>query len=374
MEVLEWECMAAIIIVALMIPVLVIGGILALIVSLIRKNTTTMESKTKALDVFVYVGIFISLIVSITNIVQILFAAIERKFTDVLEVGQYVDIYGSDMRMAFASLIVAFPIYIGLSMYASRDISKFLYKRDLLIRKIFMYVTLFVTALSLLGSLVATIYTYLGGELTVRFGLKALTVFVVALAVGGYYLYALRRDYTKATKLPYLFAGVSSVFVLLALVWSISIIGTPSEMRMKRIDDTRLSDISRIQQEIYNHFQTTDKLPATLSDLDDAFQGYSVPNDPVTNETYEYRVLQQPVVRNNVQLNRKELVTPAIFELCATFDTERQYNDRGTPVITDKMYSVSNYYYQGDTSAFWNHGTGRTCFKRVISSDMYYGR
>jgi hypothetical protein len=365
--------MTAIILLALLVPLLVLGGIVALVVSLIRKNQT-MESKTKAFDVFVYLGVFISLVVSITNIVQILFAAIERKFTDVLELGQYVDVYQSDMRMAIASLIVAFPIYLALSMFISRDIRKFHYKRDLPIRKIFIYVTLFATAMSLLGSLVATIYTFLGGELTVRFGLKALTVFVVALAVGGYYLYSLKRNYAKETNLPYAFATLSSVLVLLSLIWSISIIGTPSAMRARRIDDTRLSDISRIQQEIYNHLQTSDKLPGELSDLNDAFQGYAVPSDPVTNESYEYRIIQQPVVRNNAVLNRKELVTPAIFELCATFGTERRYTDRGTPVPTDVMYSASNYYFQGDTSSFWNHGVGRTCFKRQITTDMYYGR
>ncbi len=365
--------MTIFILVAVLVPLLVAAAIGAFIYLLIKKNTT-MESKTKALDVFVYLGIFISLIVSVTNIVQILFTAIERKFTDVLEIGRYVDVYGSDMRLAIASLVVMFPIYLALSMYVSRDIRKFFYKRDLLIRKIFIYTTLFVTACTLLGSLVATIYYYLGGELTIRFGLKALTVFIIAGAVCGYYLYALRRDYAKETSLPNVFAALSALFVIVSLVWSISIIGTPAEMRLKRIDDARLSDISRIQQEIFNHFQTTDKLPMTLAELDDAFQGYVVPKDPATGAEYKYRVQQQPVVRNNTQLNRKELTTPAVFELCATFETERNYNDRGTPVMTDKMYSVSNYYYSGDTSAFWNHGVGETCFKRVISSDMYYGR
>jgi hypothetical protein len=366
--------MTILILVGLLILVLVAGGTGVLTHLINRKNTNSMESKTRALDVFMYLGIFISLIVSVTNIISILFRAIERKFTDVLEVGQYVDIYGSDMRMAIASLVVMFPIYLALSMYVSRDIKKFLYKRDLLIRKVFIYTTLFVTAATLLGSLVATIYYYLGGELTIRFGLKALTVFVLAGAVGGYYLYALRRDYTKNTQIPNIIAGASALFVLASLVWSVSIIGTPAEMRLKRIDDTRLSDVSRIQQEIFNHFQTTDKLPATLAELDDAFQGYVVPKDPVTGEAYKYRLVQQPVVRNNLQLNRKELTTPAIFEICATFETERNYNDRGTPVMTEKMYSVSNYYYSGDTSPFWNHGVGETCFRRVISSDMYYGR
>jgi hypothetical protein len=366
--------MTILILVGLLVIALVAVPIWALIYFIGKRNTNSMETKTKAIDVFAYLAIFISLIVSVVNIIQILFTAIERKFTDVLEMGQYVDIYGSDMRMAIATLIVAFPVYLALSMYVSRDIKKFLYKRDLLIRKIFIYTTLFATAVTLLGSLVATIYTYLGGELTLRFELKALAVFVIAAAVGGYYLYALRRDYTKETNVPNVIAVLSALFVIASLVWSISIIGTPAEMRLKRIDDTRLSDISRVQQEIFNHFQTTDKLPTSLTELDDAFQGYVVPKDPITGEVYKYRAIQQPVVRNNVALNRKELTTPAIFEICATFETERNYNDRGTPIMTEKMYSASNYYYSGDTSAFWNHGVGETCFRRVISSDMYYGR
>jgi hypothetical protein len=367
--------MTIFILVGLLVPILLVIGAGSLVYILTKKNNQSMETKTKALDVFVYLGIFISLIVSVTNIIQILFTAIERKFTDILEAGRYVDMYGSDMRLAIASLVVVFPIYLLLSMYVSRDIKKFLYKRDLLIRKAFIYTTLFVTACTLLGSLVASIYYYLGGELTIRFGLKALTVFAIAGAVCGYYLYALRRDYTKHTQLPNIIAALSALFVIVSLTWSISIIGTPAEMRMKRIDDARLSDVSRIQQEIFNHFQTTDKLPATLAELNDAFQGYTVPKDPITGEVYKYRVLQQPVVRNNAQLNRKELTTPAIFELCATFETERTYDDRGTPVFADKMYAIeSSYYLSGDTSAFWNHGVGETCFKRVISSDMYYGR
>lgn len=365
--------MTILILVAVLLPLLVILGIGTLIYFIVKKNTH-MESKTKALDVFVYLGIFISLIVSVTNIIQILFTAIERKFTDVLEMGQYIDMYGSDMRMAIASLVVMFPIYLILSMYVSRDIRKYLYKRDLFIRKMFIYTTLFVTACTLIGALVATIYTYLGGELTIRFGLKALTVLVIAGAVCGYYLYALRRDYAKATPWPNIFAALSALFVVASLVWSISIIGSPASMRLKRIDDARLSDVSRIQQEIFNHFQSTDKLPTDLSQLDDAFQGYTVPKDPATGNGYEYRVIQQPVVKVTPVTGKKELTTPATFELCATFETERKYNDRGTPVINDVMYSASNYYYTGDTSAFWNHGVGRTCFKRVISNDMYYGK
>jgi hypothetical protein len=374
--------MTTLVLVALLIPILLIVGVGSVIYLLIRNKTTSMEPKTKALDVFVYLGIFISLIVSVVYIIQTLFAAIERKFTDVLEAGQYVDAYGSDMRLAIASLIVAFPIYLLLSMYVSRDIKKFLYKRDIFVRKIFIYTTLFVTALTLLGSLITTIYYYLGGELTIRFGLKALAVFVIAGAVCGYYMYSLRRDYAKETKLPTVFAVISSLLVLVSLVWSITIIGTPSELRAKRIDSTRLSDISSIQQQVFNRFQTTDKLPLTLAELNDAFQGYAVPVDPVTKAEYKYTVLQQPVVKVNYATNKKEMTTNAVFQICATFDTARNVNGqagvnypKAAPSVlsTDSPYSVSNYYYEGDQSPFWNHGVGETCFKRIITPDMYYG-
>lgn len=340
------------------------------------KHSMNAENKTKAIDVFLYLGIGITLVVSVTNLLQIVFTAIDRKFADILT-NAYVDVYSSDVRFAIASLIVMFPLYLFLSWYVAKDIAKFLYKRDLTIRKVVIYTTIFITVCTLIGTLVSIIYTYLGGELTVRFAYKALAVFVVALGVFWYYFYSIRRDYTKPSSVPMVATIVSSVAVVASLVWSISIVGTPAEMRAKRIDGTRLSDISRIQQEIFNHFQTAEKLPVTLEELNDAFQGYAVPTDPVTKVPYVYKMVQQPVIRMNYITNRKELITPAVFELCATFETVRQYDTRG-PVYPgkggsiDSFYSVSNYYYEGDPSPFWNHGIGETCFKRIISSDMYY--
>ncbi len=346
-----------------------------------QKNTMQSDIKTKALDLFIYLGIGISLVVSVTNLLQVVFAAINRKFIDTLNYSNnYIDASSSDVRFAIASLVVMFPIYIGLSWYVSRDIQKFLYKQDIAIRKILIYCTLFVTILTLIGTLVSLIYTYLGGELTVRFGLKALAVFIVALAVFAYYFYSLKRDYAKKTMLPAIITVFTSILVIAAVVWSITIIGTPKDMRAKKVDSTRLSDISRIQQEVFNRFQSTDKLPLTLSELDNAFQGYAVPTDPLTKESYVYKVVQQPVVKMNYTTNRKEVTTPAIFELCATFDTVREFDARGQVIgkgeglSIDNQYSASNYYYDGDQSPFWNHGIGETCFKRVISSDMYYGR
>jgi len=346
-----------------------------------KKQIMNGEQKTKALDIFMYLGLAITLVWSVVNLLQIVFSAIDRKFVDIISNGVYTDIYSSDVRLAIASLLVMYPLYIGLSWYVSKDIQKFLYKRDLTIRKVMIYATLFVTLCTLIGTLVSIIYTYLGGEISVRFELKALTVFAVALSVFGYYFYSLRRDYAKATNIPIIVTVVATILVLGSLVWSVNIIGTPAEMRAKRIDNTRLSDISRLQQEIYNRFQTADKLPDTVSELNDAFSGYLVPVDPITNIPYKYKVITQPVFSMDYQINKKVLANSPAFELCATFDTVREYDSRGQNLgkggmggAIDSMYSVSNYYYEGDQSPLWNHGVGETCFKRVISPSMYYGR
>lgn len=338
------------------------------------------DTKTKALDVFVYLGIGITLVTSVYNLLQILFTAIDRKFADVLS-SSNVDIYNSDVRLAAAFLVVMYPLYLLLSWYVAKDIAKFLYKRDLTIRKVMIYTTIFITVLSLIGTLVSIIYTYLGGELTVRFAYKALSVFVLSLAVFWYYFYSVKRDYSKKSSIPMIATIVATVVVVASLAWSISIVGTPSQMRLIRLDSTRLSDISSIQQQVLNRLQTTDKIPATLSELNDAFQGYSVPVDPVTKASYVYRVIQQPVVRLNYAMQRKEMTTNAIFEICATFETVRNTNNQelknvptGPVMSIDVPYSVSNYYYSGDTSPFWNHGIGETCFKRIITPDMYYGK
>lgn len=349
--------------------------------SFISSKTTMQTTKTKALDVFLYVGIGISLVTVVTNLLQILFTAINRKFPDALNYAYYADAYSSDVRMAIATLLVMFPVYLFLSWYVARDIQHYLFKQDILVRKVLIYLTLFVTILTLIGTLVSLIYTYLGGELSTRFSLKALSVFITALSVFGYYFYSLRRDYAVPTKLPVVIGASVSALILVLLVWSISIIGTPQEMRAKRFDSTRLSDISRIQQEVFNRVQMTDKLPLTLGELENAFQGYLAPADPLTDEAYEYTVVQQPVIRMNYTTNKKELVTPAIFELCATFQSVRELDARGQPsypvkggMMSDTYYLASNYYYEGDVSPFWNHKAERTCFKRMITSEMYYGR
>ena len=62
------------------------------------------------------------------------------------------------------------------------------------------------------------------------------------------------EDYLKKDNVGKIFAVVVSLFVLVCLVLSISITGTPNEVRKMKLDDERLTNISLIQQEVFNYF------------------------------------------------------------------------------------------------------------------------
>jgi hypothetical protein len=62
------------------------------------------------------------------------------------------------------------------------------------VRRWLTYLTLFIAACVLIGDFVSLVYNVLGGELTVRFVLKVLTVGIIAGTVFWYYLSELRLD------------------------------------------------------------------------------------------------------------------------------------------------------------------------------------
>ena len=96
------------------------------------------------------------------------------------------------MRWSVSSLIVAFPIFLYLSAFTAREVRRDPAKRASRVRRQLTYLTLFVAAAFIIGDLIAFLNNLLGGELTVRFALKVLTVGVIAASLFLYYLRDLR--------------------------------------------------------------------------------------------------------------------------------------------------------------------------------------
>ena len=146
-----------------------------------------------ARDTFVYMIVFSTLGISAFHFGSLVFELIDWAFPDPLDApsGGY-SVYA--VRQAIAALVVAFPIYLVLTLRVNAAVRRDLAQRSSKVRKWLTYMTLFVAAVVLLGDLTGTIYALLAGELTVRFVLKSLTVFAVAGAIFGYYLWDLREE------------------------------------------------------------------------------------------------------------------------------------------------------------------------------------
>jgi hypothetical protein len=81
-----------------------------------------------------------------------------------------------------------------MSRLTNRDAHVDPTKRTSPVRRWLTYLTLFVATCVLIGDFMSLVYSFLGGELTVRFVLKVLTVGVIAGTGFWYYLSDLRLD------------------------------------------------------------------------------------------------------------------------------------------------------------------------------------
>ncbi|MEI7742056.1 MAG: DUF5671 domain-containing protein [bacterium] len=151
-----------------------------------------------AREAFLYLVMFGTLYASAINVGILLFQFINRWLPDpALGYVGWRDASDSKIRMATATLIVAFPIFMWISSILHREIVAHVERRASKIRKWLTYITLFVSSCVIIGDLITIIYNFLSGELTLRFGLKAAVVGGIAALVFGYYLNDLKGEETE---------------------------------------------------------------------------------------------------------------------------------------------------------------------------------
>jgi hypothetical protein len=152
-----------------------------------------------AREAFLYLVMFLTLYMFTIAVGTILFQFVNRWLPDVLVDPYFYDSTVQTIRAATAALLTTFPIFLFVNRILEKGIQKDPEKRSSKIRKWLTYLTLFVTAGVIIGNLITLLNGLLAGELTLRFLLKVLIVFVIAGAGFGYYLWNLRQD-EKETK------------------------------------------------------------------------------------------------------------------------------------------------------------------------------
>ena len=287
------------------------------------------------------------------------FIALTFAYIDVLYPDQLSFCYScslNQIRLSSAALIVVFPVFVVLFWLLSREHIAAPERREIKVRKWLVYLTLFISAVTIIVDLVTLVYNFYSGELTTRFFLKTLAVLIVAAAVFAYYIWDIKRQTVMPGKQRAV-AAAATLAVITAIIAGFFIVGSPATQRARRFDERRASDLQSIQYQAINYWQNKNRLPAKLDDLKDDISGYTPPLDPATQQSYEYTVK-----------------SALAFELCANFKTDSNYQDAGyTPHLLKPVPpgGESVYYDPYGSQQNWGHGPSRACFTRTIDPDVY---
>ncbi len=147
-----------------------------------------------AREAFLYLLSFITLYISAFSFGALLFQFIDRWFPDASRVLYGQDISLSSLRMAIASLVIAFPLHLALMAKLMRSAARDPERSQSLVRKWLTYLTLVVVAGVLIGDAISLLFNVLGGETTWRFLLKSFVVFLIGGAIFGFYLAGLQKE------------------------------------------------------------------------------------------------------------------------------------------------------------------------------------
>lgn len=339
-----------------------------------------MESKKiTPLFFFLSLGTVVSLITTVTALLNLSFEALNHALPDVLtDTYQYGYVsYSFDaMRVALSILIIIVPVYLILERFwsmAGRD--ERLFKGNEILRRWAIYLILFLASIVLLTDLITLVKYFVSGEVTTRFLLKVAITLIVAVKIGYYYVRVLIAKDFPRWRMVYHIGWI--LLSLAIIIWSFTVMGSPFNQRTLRIDQRRIDDLQSIQWQVISYWQQKGKLPSALTDLSSPISGYTIPQDPEfqSGKAYEYSIHIDP----NVRMTAEAVAKIKTFDLCATFAlpipkgyVPNQGGGIAYPMTATRDAAVSAVApYPGGINDSWDHEAGHTCFTRTIDPDMY---
>lgn len=288
--------------------------------------------QTSAREAFLYLVMFATLYVVAFHVGALLFAAIERWLPDPATWDRWQSGLAG-VRGSTAAVLIAFPVFLFVARHIGGILKREPEKRASGVRRWLTYLTLFLAATVLIGNLVVVVSGLLSGELTTRFLLKSLVVFLIAGFVFGHYFTGIRGDEADAPRVAPprgVLAVPAGIAVVLVAVLGLWMSGTPGDARSEALDMRRAEDLAQIHHAVEAFVTRFGTLPEDLETLRRADPAAAVAElrDPVSGEPYAYRVTGERT-----------------YELCATFD---RASERSRPRFP--------------AQDFWSHPAGPHCF------------
>lgn len=281
----------------------------------------------------------VTLFVSIPAFVTLLFSIINLQFPDAADSYWQIDSAQSSIRYAIAVLVIFFPAYLYLTrkVNEARRGEGELYHT---LTKWVIYIGLLIAGIVILSDLAVVVYTFLNGEITARFILKALALLVVMSGVVYYYAMDAKDHWQKREK-ESVTIGLSVLVIVLAFVaYGYSLIDAPSVAREVRLDQQQITDLQDMQWRIESYHQETNSFPG---DIEMLYEDFPAPVAPEGRAAYEY-----------------EITGSDTYELCATFARATPASERS---MVKPIGGSEGVYLENQN---WEHGSGKKCFERRI--------
>lgn len=282
----------------------------------------------------------VSLYLSLSFLLVMVFAIVNIIFPDATNGYWQVEDARNSVRIGIAVLVVFFPTYLILTRIVNKLRRTETAGSYLSLTKWLIYLSLLIGGGVLLIDLAVVIMTFLQGDITVRFVLKAAAVLLVVGSAFYYYILDARGYWMKNERKSILFAGAAILLVVAGIILGLTHIETPAAVREQKLDDKQIEDLRNIQSQVQEYyFVNNNTLPENL----DALAGrVSLPVAPENRTSYTYKKVEGG------------------FELCATFaktSPDGQFNGFMAPVEKGMIVNSEN----------WQHAAGDVCFKRVVS-------
>ena len=302
------------------------------------------QKNNSAKFAFFYILSLIALVFVAISAGMIIFQVINKEILDILNEysGRYSD---NQMRFAISAIVISTPIYYITAKQIYKNLFTGELNKESGIRKWLTYLILLVAIIVMISWLIAILNGFLGGELTAKFILKAVTALVIAGIVFSFYLYDIKRDRVEGykDKVVGIYFWASLVLIIAIFVTALFNVDSPGLSRNRKIDEQIVNNLQQIDSGVYDYYHNNEKLPATLEELRAEFK-YIADDEivnPVDKVEYEYKVIDEDE-----------------YEVCTTFLTSNMDEEDFTGRFTthDKA---------------WWHEEGYQCIKqRVIVKDL----
>ena len=304
-----------------------------------QKPAAPHDAHTTPRDFALYAGAMIALYWSALQLGVLWFALIDRQFPDPLHP---FTPSGGALRFALSSLLVVGPVALWLLHTIHRNVREGRMPRESRIQKWLVYLTLLVAGGAVAIDLIAVLNSFLSGELTVRFFLKALTVLVIAGSGFAYFWYEVKGFWVARPQAARAASTAAALVLALSVAAGLWAGGTPGSQRAIRLDQARVNDLQTIQFRIVEYWRARGVLPDSLEELEDDLSGFRAPKDPVSGTPYGY-----------------EKKGERTFRLCATFAAESPPAPQAPPPAP------------GLAGSSWEHPAGFACFERTVDENLF---